>query len=395
MLSNIQKNYSNLFLLFIIAFIRPFGFTLFLTSFPTLCELFDVSNGLIIQAMTFNSIGVGVGELCYGTLSDKFGRKKIFVLGCFIYALSNFFCIYSTNVLQYFIYSTLQGLSSGFTSILYASIRDMYKDETIITKYITITEILFGVCLIVSPFLGSIIFIHFSWKGNYIFLFLLSVIISTLFLFFYRENKNINSDFKGILKSYKSFISNKDFALLVFLSLLACFAISIHVTEIPFINNGIYKISPFYSGMIVSALNLMYVFGNIINMYLLRCFCIRDIIKITVKIFILAIFAMFTFLLKDNFLSILIPFMVILLLSGILFPNSVALTLNKIPYNCGIAGSFIGSAMYFGGGMVRLILGLFNTDNYTVIFSMLITTILIYVVSTNIKELYPKKLIIK
>jgi DHA1 family bicyclomycin/chloramphenicol resistance-like MFS transporter len=360
-----------------------------------LCELFDVSNGLIIQAMTFNSIGVGVGELCYGTLSDKFGRKKIFVLGCFIYALSNFFCIYSTNVLQYFIYSTLQGLSSGFTSILYASIRDMYKDETIITKYITITEILFGVCLIVSPFLGSIIFIHFSWKGNYIFLFLLSVIISTLFLFFYRENKNINSDFKGILKSYKSFISNKDFALLVFLSLLACFAISIHVTEIPFINNGIYKISPFYSGMIVSALNLMYVFGNIINMYLLRCFCIRDIIKITVKIFILAIFAMFTFLLKDNFLSILIPFMVILLLSGILFPNSVALTLNKIPYNCGIAGSFIGSAMYFGGGMVRLILGLFNTDNYTVIFSMLITTILIYVVSTNIKELYPKKLIIK
>ncbi|MCP4176640.1 MAG: multidrug effflux MFS transporter, partial [bacterium] len=274
-------NKINLALLFSIAFIRPFGFMLYLTSMPALVKYFHTSTGMLLQTLTFYFLGVGVSELYFGFLSDKFGRKRILVIGLFCFSITNFLSIFSCSIMQFIIFRILQGLSFGFTlSVLYACFKDIYSDGKMLSRLITFSETLFGVCAIVAPFLGSFIYVYFSWRGNFMFTSIISIILCILISLFYNNVERKEKIRRNIFTVYKGFLLNKKFMSLAIMCLLACASISIQNAEMPFINSSVLKLAPIFSGFVLFGFGFMYLLGNIANFYFLKVFKIRIIINI-------------------------------------------------------------------------------------------------------------------
>ncbi|HJO93400.1 MAG TPA: MFS transporter [Victivallales bacterium] len=220
------------------------------------------------------------------------------------------------------------------------------------------------------------LFTKFNWQANYKFMALLSFAIGIITLFFYGNIRQKTNN-KRSIKDYKSFILDKYFMVLVLLCLLGCASISIQVTEMPFINDKIFNLTPIYSGTVLMALSIMFLLGNILNYYLLKFIEIKKLISITITVFFLASLVMIYSIHNSNILYSVIPFMLILFVTGLLFPNLMTLAMCYKKENAGIAGGFIGFAMYIGGAMITAILGFFPMNNKTLSLSLIITIILV------------------
>ena len=100
------------FIGFLSAFI-PLSTDLYLPSLPTMAEYFGVENTLINLTLVLFFIFFALGMLVWGPLSDKYGRKRILVVGMSIYTIASLLCALSGNVYQLIIFRIFQAIEIG------------------------------------------------------------------------------------------------------------------------------------------------------------------------------------------------------------------------------------------------------------------------------------------
>lgn len=97
-------------LIALLATLGPIGIDMYLPSIPAMAEALGSSEGAVqFSLMTF-FVGLMLGQLVYGPLSDKFGRKPLIYLGLSIFIIASISCAFATNVMQLQIIRFVQGL---------------------------------------------------------------------------------------------------------------------------------------------------------------------------------------------------------------------------------------------------------------------------------------------
>ncbi len=137
-----------------------------------------VDNQLLI---TMIFLGLGLGPLVFGPISDSLGRKPVVYMGFVVFIIASFICIYAESLEVMVIGRILQGIGlSAPRTISIAMIRDTYSGDYMarVMSFITVVFILVP---IIAPAMGKFILDHYNWQAIFYVQLIFSVLVSLWF----------------------------------------------------------------------------------------------------------------------------------------------------------------------------------------------------------------------
>ena len=140
--------------------------------------------------ITMIFIGLGVGPIFFGPLSDSLGRKPMVFVGFGIFILASFICVYSNSLEIMVLGRILQGFGlSAPRTISVAIIRDLYSGDYM-AKIMSFVIVIFLLVPIIAPAIGKFILDYFNWEAIFIFQIIFCLLIA--FWFWNRQEETLN-----------------------------------------------------------------------------------------------------------------------------------------------------------------------------------------------------------
>lgn len=230
----------------------PFVTDFYLPAMPEMADFFGVSPSIISMSLTMGMLGLAAGQLIIGPLSDKYGRKPLLLISMVIFAVASVFCVVAPDAHVFNTLRFLQGLGGAGGIVLSKSIStDMFSGKDLV-KFLALLGAINGIAPVCAPVLGGVISNFMSWKG--IFLILLAIGVVLLFCCMglretlARENRQTGNAFKSYENLFKVF-RNKVFRLSTFAMVMSFFCFFGYISSSTFILQNIYGMSPLVYGL--------------------------------------------------------------------------------------------------------------------------------------------------
>ena len=357
------KANSKLFLVLLLGVLSAFGpfvVDLYLPSLPQLASFFETSASMTQLTLTTAMIGLAVGQLLLGPLSDKVGRKKPLIISLVIYIISTVLIVFSSNIETMIVLRVIQGLSSaGSVVISRAVATDLYRGREM-TRFFGLLMTINGIAPIISPILGSLLLEYISWKGVFVFLALIGVIV-LLFCFRLKESLSIENRLQGsIFATFSTFgviIKNRLFMSYVGIESFLLGAMFAYIAASPFILQSFYGLSAFIFSLCFGANGAALVIGSNVGGKMPD----GKALAIGVLGFVVtALYTIAVLLIQPHWLFVEIGFFAMLLLMGITFPAISSLAMESERQYAGSASALLGFAPFFLGGVVSPLVGIGN-----------------------------------
>ncbi|HFO7951418.1 TPA: multidrug effflux MFS transporter [Escherichia coli] len=195
----------------LLAGIGPMCTDLYLPALPEMSEQLAATTTITQLTLTASLIGLGVGQLLFGPLSDKIGRKRPLILSLLLFIVSSILCATTNNIYWLVVWRFIQGIAGAGGSVLSRSIaRDKYQGVTL-TQFFALLMTVNGLAPVLSPVLGGYIVSTFDWRT----LFWVMAEISTVLLLgcvlFINETLPENKRGSSLLLTGRSVVQNRRF----------------------------------------------------------------------------------------------------------------------------------------------------------------------------------------
>jgi DHA1 family 2-module integral membrane pump EmrD-like MFS transporter len=353
------------FLLFFLIAVSLLGVDLYLPSMTAIQSYFHISERLTQLTITFFLCGLGVSQFAYGTLSEKYGRRKAMLAGLAIAFASSLLCIVSNNIYLLLFARFSTGVGCGAIWVLQRTImRDVFKNEEL-TKFASYIALIWAVTLSVAPSVGGHIQHYLGWRFNFAFLSIaygLALFLSAKYLFETAEIQNNKSlAINDIAKDYFSFLKNKTFLIYVLITTLAFGGFMAYAALSPFIFMQGFKLSAIQYGWLGIYISLAYICTTAINSRLGNVFSIDKRLLLGFMLMLSGGIGLFILQLQHVTNVATIMWVIIIFISGVGFtcPNATVGAMSSIDGNFGIASSLYGAIQIIGSTIVVWISGQF------------------------------------
>lgn len=358
-----QKTNSKAFLVILLGVLSAFGpfvVDLYLPSLPQLAQFFDTTASMTQLTLTTAMIGLAVGQLLLGPMSDKFGRKKPLIISLVIYIISTILLIFSPNIETMIVLRAVQGLSSaGSVVISRAVATDLYRGSEM-TRFFGLLMTINGIAPIISPILGSLLLEYIGWKGVFFFLAIIGIVV-LLFCLRLKESLIIENRLKGsVLSTFFTFgkiIKNRLFMSYVGIESFLLAAMFAYIAASPFILQSFYGLSAFTFSLCFGANGAALVIGANIGGKLSN----RTALSFGVLGFgVVVLYTISALIIQPNWFLVEIGFFLMLLMMGLTLPAISSLAMESERQYAGSASALLGFAPFFLGGVVSPLVGVGN-----------------------------------
>ena len=144
--------------------IGPLCTDFYLPALPEITEQLSATGTQTQLSLTAALIGLGLGQMFFGPLSDRIGRRKPLALSLLLFIFSSAMCAVTQDIHLLIGWRFLQGFSGAGGSVLSRSIaRDRYQG-TLLTQFFALLMTVNGIAPVLSPVLGGYIITAFDWR---------------------------------------------------------------------------------------------------------------------------------------------------------------------------------------------------------------------------------------
>ena len=165
----------------------PISIDIFLPAVPSMAEDLGVSIGSIELTLTAIFAGTAFGQILYGPLSDRFGRKPVILVTLFLFGTSTIAVAQASSLEPIVFWRFLQGmlLASG-RIIANAAARDQYDGERL-GKLISLIFIVSISASVLNPIVGGLLVANYSWQSVFLGMTFYAVCLFFAVLVYFRE----------------------------------------------------------------------------------------------------------------------------------------------------------------------------------------------------------------
>jgi DHA1 family bicyclomycin/chloramphenicol resistance-like MFS transporter len=380
-----QKTGNKLVLIILGALITisPFSIDMYLPAFSKIAEDFGSTTAKVALSLSSYFVGMAIGQIIYGPLLDRYGRKRPLYYGLFIYILSSVGCAFaeSVEVLVTLRFVQALGASVAWVSSM-AMVRDFWPVEES-AKIFSLLILILGVSPLLAPLAGSFIVDSLGWPWVFYSLCIIVVlIIAATFIYLpqrYKPDPNVTLKPGPIMKTFYEILKNRQFLTYTLSGAFAFANMFIYLAGSPAIFMERFEISPkAYSG-IFALLAVGFIGSNQVNILLLKKYKSEQIFR--VALFSLVLFNLVFLVGAMNNLYGLVATIIIFFFSlsclGLIYPNSSALALSPFSRNLGSASALIGSMQIGTAGLISAGVGLFKRVDIVPVALMMATVSLL------------------
>ncbi|MGE8599869.1 MAG: multidrug effflux MFS transporter [Acinetobacter calcoaceticus] len=234
-----QRQYSIgwIMLLALLTALGPLSIDMYLPALPQMAHDFGVSTQMVANTLPAYFFGLAVGQLVYGPLSDRIGRKKPLYFGLALYAVASLFCVLATNEWGLIAARILQAVGGCVGVVMArAAIRDRLDVQGSAQAFSSMM-IVMGLAPILAPMIGAWILIWFPWQVIFIALSIVGVICWLCVHFFFKETLAIDKRLKlspyQVVTLYGAIFKDASFRLPMFAGCLTGAALFCYISSAP------------------------------------------------------------------------------------------------------------------------------------------------------------------
>ncbi|MGI6218342.1 MAG: multidrug effflux MFS transporter [Bacteroidaceae bacterium] len=355
---------SQLYLLPVIGAISAFGpfvTDFYLPALPVLNKYFHTTASLVQLSLTFSMIGLAVGQLIIGPLSDKYGRKSPLLLSLAAFCISTISCLYAPNIHWFIFFRLIQGLAGSGGVVISKSIAtDLYEGKEL-TRFFSLLSSVQGLAPICAPVLGGVLLGVTSWKGIFWILLAIGILLVIALAFFKESLPKENRQKESIFATFHHYIpvfQNGQFMNYVLVQAFAMGVMFTYIAASPFIFQSHYGISPVAYSLCFGANAIAIMLGNLVVSFFRSA---EQAMKAGVAGFGLVSLAVAGAFVIDAPVAVVegILFLFLFFL-GLILPSSTTLALDKERENSGNASALLGFLMFLFGSVLSPLTGLGN-----------------------------------
>lgn len=171
-----SKTFILVFLGMLTAF-GPFVTDMYLPTLPAMSDFFNTTSSMVQLGLTTSMVGLAVGQLFFGPLSDKYGRRSPLIIAMMLFLVSSIGCIYSQTIMQFVGFRLIQGIAGAGGIVISRSIAADKFSGRELGKMLAIIGAINGVAPIAAPMGGGMLADSVGWQGIFWCLFGLGVIL--------------------------------------------------------------------------------------------------------------------------------------------------------------------------------------------------------------------------
>ena len=378
-----MKN-SNLFIL-VLALANAsvvVGMGLITPSITIIKADFNLTSDMVQLTLTVFIIAAGIGQLVFGFLSDRYGRRPILLTGSFLFFASSITSIFSPNILFLLTMRFVQGLgAAACMSMARVIINDSFNKTEAAEKLSLITAIMV-IFPLISLILGGFIAQTIGWVGTMYVFFIFGLIILTGSVYNISETKieKINNlNFSKITNSFLDVLKNTKFLNFTFIGSIqtGVFFSSFGFMPYEFARLGV---SPLEFGFWLSFTGIGYFLGNILNRNYASKYGIEALIIFGSFFSFLSYFSMLILNLNafTHPLYISIPLIIFGLGNGFTVANCIIGGVSTTGNNSGTATGIAGALQMSSGGVIGSIIISFGGDKNFVVCLLFVISLCLF-----------------
>jgi DHA1 family bicyclomycin/chloramphenicol resistance-like MFS transporter len=352
-----KQRFFTIFTLGLLSAMGAFSIDMYLPGFPAIAKDLHTTVAHITLSITSFFIGISVGQMIYGPLLDKFGRKKPLYIGLVVYLITSVACAYSPTANALIGLRFLQALGSCAGMVASrALVRDIFPvNEN--AKIFSLLMLVLALSPIVAPTLGGYMTSLFGWQS--IFFILASIAVITLLLVYFKLPPGRKPETflsllpRPIIIGFLDVAKVPQFYTYAFAGAIASSGLYAYIAGSPFVFMELYHVTEKQYGWIFSIVAMGLITASQVNNLLLRKYTSEQIIKVTLFIQTLTGMALVigTWFHQLGLYSTIFLILIFLSTQGFAFPNSSALCLAPFSKNAGTASALMG-AIQLGIGAV-------------------------------------------
>lgn len=358
-----QKDRS--YYIFLLCFLATLGAfpsfvnDLYLPTLPQMRAEFHATPSVTQLGLSFVMIGLGFGELYWGPLSDKIGRKPVLFSSLLLFIAASLVSVFSPTI-QFFIGCRLfQGLGASGAVMLAKTIpADLYSGKNL-AKIMAAVGAINGIAPVSGPLVGGFMADSIGWRGIFLVLTGIGVLIFFISFHFHEslpKDKRKTGSLIKLIREYIPLLRNSRFMIHVILKSAALGVLFCYISSGPFIIQERYGFTALQFGLIYGVNALAIVGGSLVfvKFATMKKAAVTGALGAT-------FFALLDSVAISYFDSVwLFEGMIIpmLFFSGIVFASGNTLAMNEGRANAGAASAILGLGGYIFGFTVSPLVGL-------------------------------------
>lgn len=355
---------------------------MYLPGFPEMAEALNTPISNIQLSLTAYLVGIAIGQLFYGPLMDKYGRKKPLYAGLGIYISASLGCAMSQSIENLIFMRFLQAVGgcAGMVSAQ-AIVRDIFPVKKI-AQAMSLLILVIAISPMIAPTLGGFVTSAYDWHWVFIILAALTGIIWIATIVVLPAgalpDKEVSLKPKQVWKSYIKVLENRQFLVYMLVGGIAGAAPFAYIASSADVFINLYGLSEHQFGWIFAILAFAMIGSTQLNHILLRKFTSQQVINFSLhyQVSVGLILVSGVYLEWFNVYTLIAVMFVFLTAHGLNGPNTTALSMAPFAKNGGSASAMLGSMRMTIGGIVTAIVSLFHaTSAFPMVIGMAICAV--------------------
>lgn len=370
-------------LLSMLGTLGPFNIDMYLPSFPDISVDLGARASLVQLSLTACLVGLSIGQIIVGPISDANGRRKPLLISLFLFALSSLLCALAPNITILIAARFFQGLTASAGIVLSrAIVRDVFSGREL-TKFFALLMVINSTAPLIAPVAGgAILLLPFSnWNSIFYFLSFLGLFIVLIVSLRLKETlppeRRMPSSVRHSVGTMVSLFKDRSFigyALTVGFIHGGTFA---YVSGTPFVYQGIYGVSPQVFSILFGINGLAIITGSFIIGRFSSVMNERKLLRIAIIVALCANTALLAMTLVEGPLAgLVIPIFIYMITIGMILTSSFTLAMENQSHRAGSASALLGVLPLLIGSVVSPLVGL-NQSTAVPMGAILFTTSLI------------------
>jgi MFS transporter, DHA1 family, multidrug resistance protein len=346
----------------------PLSIDMYLPAMPTMAGDLHAADSTLQFTLTAFIIGLAVGQLVAGPLSDSMGRRKPLIIGLALYTVSSVLCALSPSAEVLIVSRTLQALGGAAAIVISrAVVRDLFSG-TEMTKFFSMLMLVSGLGPILAPVLGGQILRVTSWRGVFVVLIVFgSVLLITTAAALPEPlppHRRRPARFASTLRTYGGLLADRTFLGYALSGGLMFAGLFAYVSASSFVLQDSYRLNPQAFSLVfgVNGLGIMLagqLNGRLVGHFPERRMLATGLVIATLGgtgVLLAALFAL-------PLAALLVPLWFQVASIGLVMPNATSLALAEQPNNAGSASALQGVMQFAIGGLATPLVSIGGTNS--------------------------------
>lgn len=375
----------------------PFSIDMYLPGFSGIAKDLHTTVAKVSMSLSSYFIGISAGQLLYGPLLDRFGRKKPLFIGLLVYILASLGCVYVADIDSFILLRFVQAIGSCAATVAsVAMVRDLFPVKDI-PKVFSLLMLVLGLSPMLAPTIGGYVTEDYGWHTVFFILMCMGIAILIAAQVglpnSYKPDTSISLKPKPIISNFLKVLKEPQFFTYAFTGSISFSGLFTYVAASPIIFMDIYHVDAKTYGWIFAFMSVSFIGSSQLNSVLLKKFSSEQMIfgaLITQSV----IASVFLILAVNNLLGLYETIAMLFLFLGCLGisnPNTAGLTMAPFAKNAGSASALMGAIQLGLGALASFAVGVFVKDSVVPMVVIMTSTTIIAFIVLNIGKRFIKE----